>query len=242
MRNYLSWLNAVLQRFLRLVDCYVSMVFLARALLLLCCFWVETSSARRARWRRFQDGKFIIGALFPITRGPGCAIVLEQGLLLAEAFIYKLNAHRNGSLSSGAAIGYDLRDTCSNPAGALKEVLDILRENGGFSRKNCSLTQAGKSCGLVAVVGPDLSGTAVVTSGVLSAYRVPQVRLKHVDLFHVTFTESTSIIFKNLMYPLRTVTHEVRNSVKWKLSWIWYNSLIYSISCQNRGFEDLCMS
>ena len=149
----------------------------ARIFLLVCCFWAESYLARRARWRRFQDGRFIIGALFPITQGPRCDIVREEGLLLAEAFIHQVSERKNGSLSSGATIGYDVRDTCSNPGYALKELLDILGENDDLSWKNCSLTQHGESCGVVAVVGPDLRRCAMVTGGVLSAYGIPQVRL-----------------------------------------------------------------
>lgn len=168
-----------------------------RIFLLVCCFWVETYFARRARWRRFQDGRFIVGGLFPITQGPHCDIVREEGLLLAEAFIHRVNERKNGSLSSGVAIGYDVRDTCSNPGIALKELLDILGKNDGLSWKNCSLSQRGEKCGVIAVVGPDLSRSAMVTSGVLSAYGIPQVSLNFVRLSYLKFYLNHFLVFRD---------------------------------------------
>lgn len=164
-----------------LVDFLISMnTFVLTLLLIASSLCVGTTFARRIRWRRFQDGTFIVGALFPITQGPRCDTVREEGVLLAEAFVdtVKANVQNNGSLPLGVTIGYDVRDSCSSPAEALKELLDILGNNDGFARKNCSLAQAGRSCGVIAIVGPDLSSSAMVTSGVLSAYGIPQVGLK----------------------------------------------------------------
>ena len=134
-----------------------------------------------ARWRRFKDGKFIIGALFPVTQGPECKAVRGEGLLLAEALVYTVNS--SGALPSGATLGYDIRDSCSSPAIALKEVLDILAVNkDGVSSGNCSLTQT-NSFGVVAIVGPDFSNSSMVTSGLLSAYGIPQVGQKLLCMF-----------------------------------------------------------
>lgn len=138
-----------------------------------------------ARWRRFKDGKFIIGALFPVTQGPECKVVRGEGLLYAEALVYTINMNSNGALSNGNTLGYDIRDSCSSPAIALKEVMDILATGkDGASSGNFSETQpAGNSCGVVAFVGPDFSNSAMVTSGLLSAYGIPQVGLQLCALF-----------------------------------------------------------
>ena len=141
------------------------------------CLRVETTFARRWRWRRFQEGTFIVGALFPITEGPDCETIREESLLLVEAFVHTVNTKNNNSLYSGTTIGYDVRDTCSSPGVALKELLDILGGKKGIASKNCSFTQAGKSCGVIAIVGPELSSSAIATSGLLSAYGIPQVIL-----------------------------------------------------------------
>lgn len=128
------------------------------------------------RWRRFKGGKFIIGALFPVTQDPECKVVRGEGLLLAEALVYTI---KFGALSSDVTIGYDIRDTCSSPAFALREVLDILAATkDGVSVGNCSVTQTGESCGVIAVVGPDFSNSTMVTSGLLSAYGIPQVNIE----------------------------------------------------------------
>ena len=128
-----------------------------------------------ARWRRFKDDKFIIGAIFPVTQGPECKVVRGEGLLLAEALVYTINRGYT-ALFSDATLGYDIRDSCSSPAIALKEVLDILAgAKDGVSWGNCSVAQTNKSCGVVAFVGPDYSNSAMVTSGLLSAYGIPQV-------------------------------------------------------------------
>ena len=137
---------------------------------------VEATSSLRSRWRRFQDGYFVIGALFPITEGPRCDIVREEGLLLVEAFVHTVNAKNNESIFPGGSIGYDIRDTCSIPAVALRELLDILGKSDGSSWKNCSLSKAGNSCGVIAVVGPQSSKSALAISPLLSMYGVPQVR------------------------------------------------------------------
>ena len=136
-------------------------------------FCLQAHSAA-GRWRRFKEGKFIVGGLFPITEGPECTKVRSEGLMLAEAFVYTIN---NDSLYSDAVLGYDIRDSCSSPVVSVKEVQDFLRnENDEKSFVNCSMKNASKQCGVLAFVGPDLSGNAVVTSGILSAYGVPQVR------------------------------------------------------------------
>lgn len=128
------------------------------------------------RWRRFKDGKFIIGALFPVTQDPECKVVRGEGLLLAEALVYTINF---GALSSDVTIGYDIRDTCSSPAFALREVVDILgATKDGVSVGNCSVTHTGESCGVIAFVGPDFSNSTMVTSGLLSAYGIPQVNIE----------------------------------------------------------------
>ena len=134
------------------------------------CLHVDSASGR---WRRFKEGKFIIGGLFPVTQGPQCNIVRSEGILLAEAFVYILN---NTSLSSDTTLGYDIRDSCSSPVFVVKEVQDILAaEKDDKSSENCSLTKTGKNCGVLAIVGPDFSSSAIVTSGILSAYGIPQV-------------------------------------------------------------------
>ena len=155
---------------------------------LLCCIWVEITVNSQVRWRRYQEGNFILGALFPITRGHDCGIVREEGLFLVEAFVFKVEACNRGFLSSGGTIGYDIRDTCSNPKVAVREVLDMLSKNNGRSWKNCSPTKGGTNCGVIAIVGPDLSSGALGTSSILSAYGIPQVR-KFVFLVYVEFSE-----------------------------------------------------
>ena len=160
-------------------------IFVVPLFLLFCCLCTKTTLSRLAKWRRFHDGKFIVGALFPITQGPNCDTVREEGLILAEVFARTVLNQNNGPLSQGPAIGYDIRDTCSSPVETLKEMMDILEKNDRLSSKNCSLTQGGNRCGVVAVVGPDLSSGAMVTSGVLSAYGIPQVRLKFARLFYM---------------------------------------------------------
>ncbi|XP_068737150.1 extracellular calcium-sensing receptor-like [Montipora capricornis] len=143
---------------------------------LLCCIWVEITVNSQVRWRRFQEGNFILGALFPITRGHDCGIVREEGLFLVEAFVFKVEACNRGFHSSGGTIGYDIRDTCSNPKVAVREVLDMLSKNNGRSWKNCgSATKGGTNCGVIAIVGPDLSSGALGTSSILSAYGIPQI-------------------------------------------------------------------
>ena len=69
-------------------------------------FCLQADSAI-GRWRRFKEGNFIIGGLFPITEGPECNKVRSEGLLLAEAFFYAIN---NDSVYSDAVLGYDIRD------------------------------------------------------------------------------------------------------------------------------------
>lgn len=143
------------------------------------------------RWRRFKDGKFIIGALFPVTQGPECKVVRGEGLLLAEALVYAFNLNNFGASPSDVTIGYDIRDSCSSPVLALREVLDILAaEKHGMSVGNCSLTHTGESCGVIAVVGPDFSSSTMVTSGLLSAYGIPQVGAER-----CTFVSSESSSF-----------------------------------------------
>lgn len=143
--------------------------------LLVFAFYLPVNSSI-GRWRRFKDGKFIIGTLVPVTQGPECKVVRGEGLLLAEALVHAVNVHNFGASPSDVTIGYDIRDSCSSPALASKEVLDILAaEQDGVSVGNCSVTLTGESCGVIAVVGPDFSNSTMATSGLLSAYGIPQV-------------------------------------------------------------------
>ena len=143
--------------------------------LLVFAFYLPVNSSI-GRWRRFKDGKFIIGALVPVTQGRECNIVRGEGLLLAEALVYAIDVYNFGALPNDVTIGYDIRDSCSSPALALKEVLDILAvEKDSMSVGNCSVTHIGESCGVIAVVGPDFTKSTMVTSGLLSAYGIPQV-------------------------------------------------------------------
>ena len=161
--------------------------------LLVLAFYLPVNSSI-GRWRRFKDGRFIIGALFPVTQGPECKVVRGEGLLLAEALAYIINVKNFGALSSDATIGYDIRDSCSSPAFALKEVLDILTaEKDGMSGGNCSQTRTGESCGVIAVVGPDFSKSTMVTNGLLSAYGIPQVNLERCTFFQVKCSPFTLV-------------------------------------------------
>ena len=141
----------------------------------LCCH------VTRARWRRFQEGDFLIGALFPVTTGSDCSVVQSEGLALVEAFVFavdKINANKSRSLVSDVSLGYDIRDSCASTTVAMNEVVSILGLEHGMAPKICSLNGAAKqtkNCGVIAVVGPDSSPGVMATSGVLSAFEVPQV-------------------------------------------------------------------
>ena len=170
---------------------------------------VETDVANRVRWRRFKEGKFIIGALFPVTRGTHCDILQEEGLFLVEAFVYKVTELNRGALPSDELMGYDIRDTCSDPNIAVQEVLDILRRRNNVPWLNCSLRKAAINCGVVAFVGPELNNSVVSTSRILSALGIPQVNISvplshaisssnQIGIFYVAFhiNCSTAFVFK----------------------------------------------
>ena len=153
------------------------MHLLVRLCFLVSFLRVGTEAAHRVRWRRFKAGKFIIGALFPVTRGRNCDIVQEEGLFLVEAFVYKVTEVNRGSLPSDELIGYDIRDTCSDPNITVEEVLDILSERNNVPWMNCSLRKAAINCGVVAFVGPELNSSVLSASEILSALGIPQVKI-----------------------------------------------------------------
>lgn len=133
-------------------------------------FIFQSTSCSWAFWRRFKDGDYIVGALFPVTTGSNCSVLNEASVDLVEAFIYALNkVNTDHILLPNTSLGYEILDTCSDTSVALRQVVTLLAKKESANR---SVTRKKKD--VVAIIGPASSDSALITAGVLSTYNIPQ--------------------------------------------------------------------
>ncbi|XP_031548845.1 extracellular calcium-sensing receptor-like [Actinia tenebrosa] len=140
----------------------------------------------------YKSGQFIIGVLLPLTKGEDCATVSHESVQLVETIIYgiqKLNINQKHHLN--LTIGYEMRDTCSNPKVAVKEASNLV-----FKKQNDSscVGEARCECGneIFAVLGPLILENIILSAGTLSFYQYPQVML----------TGKTRLLSNKAMYSL----------------------------------------
>lgn len=124
----------------------------------------------------YKSGQFMIGVLLPLTKGQDCSTINHRSVQLVETIIYgvqKLNT--NQKLPSNLTIGYEIRDTCSDPTVAVMDASNMVSEKQNDS------TCVGKTrseCGneVIAVLGPQILENIILSAGTLSFHQYPQVR------------------------------------------------------------------
>ena len=127
-----------------------------------------------AWWRRFSNGDFIIGALFPVTSGRKCDHLNQNGIIEAESLVFAVNMiNRNKTFFGNITLGYDLRDTCQKVKIASEQAIDLVFERK--REKNCTSSKiAGDK--IVAVIGPSTFEAVIATSAIFSSRKKVQVR------------------------------------------------------------------
>ncbi|NXP44756.1 TS1R3 protein, partial [Heliornis fulica] len=134
-----------------------------------------------------QPGDYIIGGLFPFgtdtvnltARSEPTLVVCErlfvEGLLWALGMKFAIDQINNSTwLLPGVKLGYDMYDTCFEPAVALQPSLLFLTRNGtrGIGVL-CNYTDYQPR--VTAVIGPHKSDLCLVTAKLFSFFLIPQV-------------------------------------------------------------------
>ncbi|XP_048206029.1 taste receptor type 1 member 3 [Perognathus longimembris pacificus] len=134
------------------------------------------------------QGDYVLGGLFPLglaeeanlyhrirPNGMVCTRLSSLGLFLAMAMKMAVEEINNGStLLPGLRLGYDLYDTCSEPAVTIKPSLMFLAKAGSYHiAAYCNYTQYQPR--VLAVIGPHTSELALITGKFFSFFLMPQV-------------------------------------------------------------------
>lgn len=127
-----------------------------------------------ARWKRFLNGDYIIGGLFPVTSGLHCEKINEEGLIQVEALVFAVEmVNRNSTFLGNNTLGYDLRDTCKSVQIASEQTMNLVGERN--KEKNRSEKEI-SSDRIVAVIGPFSYQAVIAAGGILSSRKIIQVR------------------------------------------------------------------
>lgn len=132
---------------------------------------IESIKARKS----YESGQFMMGVLLPLTKGKDCATINHKSVQLVETIIYgvkKLNINLN--FPSNFTIGYEIRDTCSNPKVAVMEastfVSGILNHSTCVGKIECEHQNE-----VISILGPQILENIVLSAGFLSLHQYPQV-------------------------------------------------------------------
>ncbi|NXE20012.1 TS1R3 protein, partial [Ardeotis kori] len=201
-----------------------------------------------AQFRR--PGDFIIGGLFPFgsetvnltARSEPTFLVGERllvdGLLWALGMKFTIDQINNStSLLPGVKLGYDIHDTCFEPAVALPPSLLFLTRNG--------TTGVGVLCNytdyqprVIAVIGPHKSDLCLLTAELFSFFLIPQIsygasseKLSNTELYLSFYRTIPSD--KNLVEAVVLLLH--------KFGWNWI-ATIGSDDEYGRGAQELFVS
>ncbi|KAL3078915.1 hypothetical protein niasHS_014697 [Heterodera schachtii] len=135
-------------------------------------------------------GDLIIGGVFPVhAKGGGtspCGEIFEtRGVHRVEAFLYALDMiNAQTDFLRGYKLGALILDSCSNPAYALNQSLDFVREMIGSSEltdyscadgRQPTLRHPSPKKSVVAVVGASYSSVTVQIANLLRLFRIVQV-------------------------------------------------------------------
>ncbi|NXE16381.1 TS1R3 protein, partial [Lophotis ruficrista] len=201
-----------------------------------------------AQFRR--PGDFIIGGLFPFGRDTvnltarseptlvGCERLFVDGLLWALGMKFTIDQINNStSLLPGVKLGYDMHDTCFEPAVALQPSLLFLTRNG--------TTGVGVLCNytdyqprVIAVIGPHKSDLCLLTAKLFSFFLIPQIsygasseKLSNTELYPSFYRTIASD--KNLVEAVVLLLHN--------FGWNWI-ATIGSDDEYGRGAQELFLS
>ncbi len=120
-----------------------------------------------------KNGDVILGGLLTIhskgTSENQCGELSVRRLDMALAIIFAIEKINNDSkLLPNITLGYDIRDYCENAEIAVQISYDLFK-NRCFT--NTTQNKMGKKS-IVALIGPEDSGTTVFTAGLLQAFKV----------------------------------------------------------------------
>ncbi|CAK5036900.1 unnamed protein product [Meloidogyne enterolobii] len=185
-------------------------------------------------------GDLIIGGVFPVhAKGSGgispCGEIFEtRGVHRVEAFLYALDMiNAQTEFLRGYKLGALILDSCSNPAYALNQSLDFVREmiggNSGMSEYTCSdgrqpklLRNSSPKKSVVAVVGASYSSVTVQIANLLRLFRIVQVTSTNADL-------SDKNRFEYFARTVPSDNYQARAMIDIAVHFNWtYVSLVYS--------------
>ena len=170
-------------------------------------FFVPGPSAANARLYRYDeesevirnaDGRirgavsrankdFVLGGLFPIHAGKGCASV-RSTQQLAEAMLFALDTiNADAQLLRGIYLGYDIRDTCFSESIGLDEALDVIISGEQINGGDCASTtstptllgsggsESESVAATVGIVGASGSKVSIPVAALGRLFQMPQV-------------------------------------------------------------------
>ena len=121
------------------------------------------------------DSDIILGGLFPVhaNSNESCGRILDFGLQRLEAMVLAVNmVNDDQTLLPGLQLGYDIRDTCTQPSIALQSSLDFVV---GLDAGDSSVTNNATSVGISGVVGSASSSESISAASLLRLFQTPQI-------------------------------------------------------------------
>ncbi|XP_061169188.1 metabotropic glutamate receptor 5-like [Saccostrea echinata] len=154
-------------------------------------FLLATVFAEKRRIARSEpEGDLVIGALFPVHKGPKdltgytrtCGEVWEQyGIHRVEIFLRTLEEINNDqTLLPNITLGYDIRDSCWYSPICLEQSIDFIKDSIASLDKSQSKNTTGRCKTenrkpIVGLIGPGTSQNSIQVQNLLQIFKLPQI-------------------------------------------------------------------
>lgn len=147
---------------------------------LMACLAVQCPAETSGKEVRIE-GKFMLGALFPIhySKDQVCTAEINEqdGIQILEATVFALRKVNDDLKKKNLSIGLIARDSCYETNVALQHALEFAerRYNSRSVRyDNCTCTSSVAN-NVIGVIGPPRSKETVPVANLLNLFQVPQV-------------------------------------------------------------------
>lgn len=169
------------------MSCLIKMEIFRCSLILL----VMSAFAEKRRIARSDpEGDLVIGALFPVHKGPKdltgytrtCGEVWEQyGIHRVEIFLRTLEEINNdSSLLPNISLGYDIRDSCWYSPICLEQSIDFIKDSiasldESESKNTTDGCKTENRKPIVGLIGPGTSQNTIQVQNLLQIFKLPQI-------------------------------------------------------------------
>ena len=137
-------------------------------------------STSQTYYKPDDEAVLLLGGLFPVHANNGsgsCGKIQDYGLQRLEAMVLAVNMINNDTkLLPGLRLGFDIRDTCSQPDTALQASLDfIVGLDSSSNNDQESINKTMVTPGISGVVGSASSSESISAASLLRLFQTPQI-------------------------------------------------------------------